>query len=258
MVGRLQSRGKHWKISAQTLTKIYGVGLKKMNKIYYDGDSFSYLGVEKNTGHYLADFYNLELDHYGYGGKSPAQCIRSAMRYVFNDFSKNTFMCIGIGVGSRLDVHLEDKEFDRNYPFKVWLEESGTGSLSVDALLERKVDKKTILELTTPDFVRTNVLLNLILLHDFLLQNKVKFIIHNLDINYVIDKDYIFQSRLLEQIESRPRLVNFLKNSLHDLMYEKNIQGWDYEQYGFMAHPAEDGHSMYADFLAPYVEKYMK
>lgn len=230
-----------------------------MDKIYYDGDSFSFMGVEKNTGHYLADFYNVELDHYGFAGKTPLQSIRSAMRYVFTGQAKNTFMCIGIGVGSRIDVHMNSDEthLKGNFPFKAWPEESGTKCLEIRNLIERKVDKKTILELTTPDYLRTKVLIDLILLHDFLLQNNVKFIIHNLDINYIIDKDYIFQNGIREQIESRPRLVNFLQNSLHDLMHEKNIKGWDYKDYGFMAHPGEDGHRMYTDFLISHINKYM-
>lgn len=235
-----------------------------MKKIYYDGDSFSIMtglnSIEKNTGFFLSDYFKLELNHYGYPGKNYEASIRSAMRYVFSGQAKDAFMCIGVGVAARLDVHCEENMDYGIYQLDYWLEETGTSSLipDLDSRLSSSIDKKLILGLTQHDYLKTKILLNLILLHDFLLQNNIKFIIHNLDINYYIDKNYIFQKGLLEQLESRPRIVNFLKNSLHDLMYDKNIKGWDYDQYGFMAHPGPNGHKMYADFLIPYIETYMK
>ena len=235
-----------------------------MKKIYYDGDSFSIMtglaSIEKNTGDFLSDYFNLKLMHYGYPGKNPEASIRSAMRYVFSGQGKDTFMCIGIGVAGRLDIHLDDSVDYGIYRLEYWPEETGTGSLILDPemLGSFSANKKLILGLTQHDYVRTKILFDLILLHDFLLQNNVKFIIHNLDINYQIDKDYIFQKGLIEQLESRPRIVNFLKNSLHDLMYEKNVKGWDYDQFGFMAHPGPNGHKMYAEFLIPYIEKYIQ
>lgn len=244
------------KLVTVALTHVRNIKLKK---IYYDGDSFSILtgpdSVENNTGNFLSTYFNFDLKHYGFPGKNPEAVIRSAMRYVFAEQDKDTFMCIGVGVADRLDGHVDNRPYHNISRLDYWPEESGTGTLSIGhKALE--ADKKVILGLTQQDYVRTKLLLNLILLHDFLLQNNIKFIIHNLGINYQLDKDYIFQKGLPEQLESRPRIVNFLKNSLHDLMYEKNIKGWDHDRHGVMSHPGPDGHKMYAEFLIPYIEKY--
>ena len=59
-----------------------------MTKLYYDGDSFSCMlppGETQTTGHVIADRLGYELEHYGLIGKSPAQTIRSSVRYSFED-----------------------------------------------------------------------------------------------------------------------------------------------------------------------------
>lgn len=227
-----------------------------MNKFYYDGDSFSCAGVENNTGHFLASSLGLELKHYGFFQKSYEQIIRSAIRYTFQPNSNDTFFCIGIGVANRLDGH-SDKPI-RNYEMDYFEEEDYTRTVSIfDNTTEAK--KNTILlDQLENNFIRTKILFNLVTLHDYLLYNGHKFIIHNLDINYRLHYRNNFSKNIIEQVKSRPRIVNFFENSLHDLMHEKNIRGFDYDLYGKMAHPGEDGHSMYANFLTPYVEEYIK
>ena len=226
-----------------------------MNKIYYDGDSFSCAGVKKNTGHCLAEHLGFELNHYGFFGKTYEQIIRSTMRYTFQPSSSDTFFCIGFGVANRLDAYSDTPS--QRHEFNHWEEESYTRSVCLYDDTENHKNK-SFLDQTENEFIRTKILFSLVTLHDYLLYNGHKFIIHNLDINYRLHLGKKFTNNIIEQVKSRPRIVNFFENSLHDLMHEKNIRGFDYDQYGLMAHPAENGHSMYANFLTPYIEKYIK
>jgi hypothetical protein len=227
-----------------------------MDKIYYDGDSFSWLGVKKNTGHFLAEKLNLELKHYGFSKKTYEQTIRSVMRYTFQPNAHDTFFCIGIGVANRLDAYSDIPTPIQHYKYQYWEEERYTHMVcAFDATTHH--NNEIFLDQTENDFIRTKILFSLVTLHDYLLHNGYKFIIHNLDINYRLHRSRKFSKDIVEQVNSRPRIVNFFENSLHDLMYAKKIRGFDYDQYGTMAHPGEDGHQMYAEFLTPYVEKYI-
>jgi len=226
-----------------------------MHKIYYDGDSFSCAGVKKNTGHFLADQFSAGLEHYGFFQKTPEQIIRSAIRYTFQPNSKDTFLCIGIGVANRLDAYSDEPV--RNYEFDHFEEEVHTRTVGLFDTATH-YHNEIFLDQLENNFIRTKILFNLVTLHDYLLYNGHKFIIHNLDVNYRLHLGKKFTKDITEQVKSRPRIVNFFENSLHDLMQEKHIRGFDYDQYGFMAHPGEDGHSMYANFLTPYVEEYIK
>ena len=80
-----------------------------MTKLYYDGDSYSLglpQGQTKTTGHVIADRLGYELEHYGCQGKSPAQIIRSSVRYSLEDIP--CFMAIGFGVISRLETFSDE------------------------------------------------------------------------------------------------------------------------------------------------------
>ena len=107
------------------------------------------------------------------------------------------------------------------------------------------------------EFVQISLLINLITLHDFLILNNANFIIHNLMQDYHIDKYLPFSQNVELEITKRPRLLNFLDNSLHGLMTKNGILGFDHKEYGADAHPGEDGHEMYADFLEPHIRNYL-
>lgn len=224
-----------------------------INNFYYDGDSFSFLGVKNNSGVIISNKLSLKLEHYGISGKSARTIIRSAVRYCAKGLHKDTFMCIGIGVETRLD-YVENKLNPYPKGDLVMHEESYTHPIRYSDI----GNNQKFIEMFRFDYMQTNILFDLIMLHDYLLYNNCKFIIHNLNINYYNDFDFPFSQNIKNEIDKRPRLINFYENSLHNLMLDNGIKGYDYKEYGEMAHPDEDGHLMYANFLLPYVEKYIK
>jgi len=222
-------------------------------KFYYDGDSHSLapIGQTQTTGHILANKLGYTLEHYGSSGKSPAQIIRSAIRYSFED--EPSFMAIGIGVVTRLEfftdkVPLENKSKE----YKRWLEEDSIVSFQIqDATKETQ-------DLFQWQYMEVNLLFNLLQLHDYLLYNGKNFIIHNLGWNIRADKDFIFSNKIYNEINNRPRFVNIFSNSLHNLMKDKNLKPWDYDKYKDAGHPGGDSHAMYAGFLWEYIKKYVE
>lgn len=224
-----------------------------MTRLYYDGDSHSCLlpsGETQTAGHIIANRLGYELDHYGFGGKSPPQIIRSSIRYSFEDFP--LLMLIGIGVNSRLESY-SDEIIDINRlhtggpEYKIWQEEQGSYNFSVIHATQETQ------KLFHWQFMEVNLLFNLLQLHDYLLHNNVNFLIHNLGRNFAIDYDFIFSNKIYDQIKSRPRIVNMFENSLHSLMKDANIKPFDFDQFGWDGHPDELGHAMYADYLMEHI-----
>ena len=223
-----------------------------MKNFYYDGDSFSFYGVKNNTGSIIAQKLGLNLIHYGIAGKSPRNIIRTAFRYCAKGLHTDTFMCIGVGVTARLEYIKNEPNSSLSYS-PIMEEELYTHTISTYDI----VKNKELLDMYSFDYTETNTLIDLIMLHDYLLYNNSKFIIHNLNKNYYNDLHFPFSMNIKNEIDKRPRIINFYNNSLHNLMEEKNLKGYDYKDYGFMAHPDEEGHDMYAEFLMPYIKEYI-
>lgn len=228
-------------------------------KLYYDGDSFScsvddtdpkgYLprGQKTTTGHILAERLGLDLEHYGFPRKSPAQIIRSAVRYSL--IEQDSLMLIGIGVVQRLEYFTNNvpSYSERDKEYKRWLEEDSIRGFQIyDATRETQ-------QLFHWQYMEVNVLFNLLQLHDYLIHNNKNFIIHNLGYNFDIDSDFVFANKIYKQIQDRPRFVNIFENSLHQIIKDKNLKPHDYDQYGWDGHPDEQGHAAYADFLWDYI-----
>jgi len=215
-------------------------------KLYYDGDSHSMAlpaGQKTTTGHILAQRLGLDLEHYGFTRKSPAQIIRSAIRYSLSE--QDSLMLIGIGVVQRLEHFTDDvpSYSIRDNEYKRWREEDSIKSFQItDATRETQ-------QLFDWQYMEVNVLFNLLQLHDYLSHNNKNFIIHNLGFNFDIDNDFVFANKIYEQIQSRPRFINMFENSLHQIMQDNNLTPWDHDQYGWAGHPDEKGHAAYADFL---------
>jgi len=215
-------------------------------KLYYDGDSHSMAlpaGQKTTTGHILAQRLGLDLEHYGFTRKSPAQIIRSAIRYSLSE--QDSLMLIGIGVVQRLEHFTDDvpSYSIRDNEYKRWREEDSIRSFQIsDATRETQ-------QLFHWQYMEVNVLFNLLQLHDYLSHNNKNFIIHNLGFNFDIDNDFVFANKIYEQIQSRPRFINMFENSLHQIMQDNNLTPWDHDQYGWAGHPDEKGHAAYADFL---------
>jgi len=215
-------------------------------KLYYDGDSHSMAlpaGQKTTTGHILAQRLGLDLEHYGFTRKSPAQIIRSAIRYSLSE--QDSLMLIGIGVVQRLEHFTDDvpSYSIRDNEYKRWREEDSIRSFQIsDATRETQ-------QLFHWQYMEVNVLFNLLQLHDYLSHNNKNFIIHNLGFNFDIDNDFVFANKIYEQIQSRPRFINMFENSLHQIMQDNNLTPWDHDQYGWAGHPDETGHAAYADFL---------
>ena len=215
-------------------------------KLYYDGDSHSCFlppNQKITTGHILAKRYSLDLEHYGFPGKSPAEIIRSAVRYSLCE--QDSFMIIGIGVVQRLEHFTDDvpSYSIRDNEYKRWREEDSIKSFQI-SYATRETQ-----QLFHWQYMEVNVLFNLLQLHDYLSHNNKNFIIHNLGFNFDIDNDFVFANKIYEQIQSRPRFINMFENSLHQIMQDNNLTPWDHDQYGWAGHPDEKGHAAYADFL---------
>ena len=217
-----------------------------MTRLYYDGDSHSCAlprGQTQTTGHVLANRLGYELEHYGFPGKSPAQIIRSSVRYSLEN--TECFMVIGIGVVNRLEWFTEEVPDIPNKPieYKRWQEEDSIRSLQIF-----NTSKETQ-QLFHWQYMEANLLFSLIQLHDYLLHNGKNFIIHNLGSDIRVDKDFVFSNNIYDEIKRRPRFVNMFENSLHSQMKEKNMKPWDFDKHGWHGHPDEQGHLMYADYL---------
>lgn len=213
--------------------------------IYYDGDSYSYMGVETNTGNFLSHHYNSELLHYGYSGKNPEKIIRTAQRHSL--INNNTMYFIGIGVPDRLEIFIDDVDY--NYPNMYMIEEHSAKTLPIENV------GKEVIDCFSHDFVRYKLLSKIIMLHDFLIFHNKDFVIHNLGMNYDKDLEFDFGNQWIIEVDKRPRILNFFENSLHDLMDKNDMPGWDYDQYGYYAHPTEEGHKMYAEYLIDQYER---
>ena len=225
-----------------------------LTKLYYDGDSFSCSlphDQTVTTGHVLAHQLNYRLDHYGHNGKTVDKIVRNSMRYSWEN--TDCYMCIGVGVVNRLEAH--DANPDAVYPYKNYTQEHCVKTVKVE-----DVDRENI-EMFNDQYLQITTLYKLIALHDYLLYNKHKFVIHNLGYNY-FGKDgddissFAFAQGVQQQVENRPRLLNFFENSFHQLCKQHNLKPWDYDQYGWNGHPDELGHSMYADYLLEKIKHY--
>lgn len=230
-----------------------------MTDFYYDGDSFSCslpTGQTKNTGHILSSRLGYDMKHYGFPGKAPSQIIRSAMRYSFDN--KDAFMCIGIGAYYRLEYH-SNEYIPINHPFDLHESEECIHPLRGETLSKMKLES-VFSELFHWQYLETQLLFNLVALHDFLMYNNINFVIHNLGMNFskfTKKNEFPFAAGVKAQIDDRPRILNFYKDSLHNLMLDKNIKGYDYNLYKEWAHPDEHGHAMYADYLWEEIHQYV-
>ena len=226
-----------------------------MTNLYYDGDSHSCALPDNQritTGHLLAQRLGFNLEHYGFPGKSPAQIIRSAVRYSLSD--QDNFMAIGVGVAQRLE-YFTDKvpHYDnRGDEYIRWPEEDSIRSFSINAASSETQD------LFDWQYMEVNVLFNLLQLHDYLSYNNKNFIINNLFFKFDIYTEFVFANKLYEQIQSRPRFVNIFENSLHNIMQDNNLIPWDYKEFKWAGHPDENGHAVYADYLSEYVNCFLK
>ena len=221
-----------------------------MTKLYYDGDSRSLglpPGQTQTTGHVIADRLGYELEHYGFSSKSPAQIIRSSVRYSLEDIP--CFMVIGFGVTSRLETFSDEVPVRdmQSSEYKNWQEEDSINSFQIwDASRETQ-------QLFHWQYMEVNLLFSLIQLHDYLLYNNKNFIIHNLSSDIRVDKDFVFSNKIYDEITRRPRFINMFENSLHSQMKEKNMKPWDFDECGWYGHPDEQGHAMYADYLMEHI-----
>jgi hypothetical protein len=195
-----------------------------IDTIYYDGDSFSCYGVEKNTGTFLAEHYNARLTHCGKVGKSPNEIIAN---FLNTDHNTNTLYFIGFGVAVR-NIEI-------------------TNNGGIFRLTQKEYAKK-FPNLVTEEYL---LLSNLVMLSGYCRSRNLKYLIHNLDYE-ALHKflDFKYCKKLVTELKNDPNIVGFVDNlSLHHLMLKHNLEGVDYEQYGHMSHPSEAGHKMYADFL---------
>ena len=102
--------------------------------LYYDGDSHSCAlppNQKITTGHILAKRYSLDLEHYGFPCKSPAEIIRSAVRYSLCE--QDSFMIIGIGVVQRLEYFTDEVPnfYNPDNIYKRWSEEDSIRSFQI-------------------------------------------------------------------------------------------------------------------------------
>lgn len=193
--------------------------------VYYDGDSYSCFGVEKNTGHFLAEHFNCPLVHQGRNGKSPAEIIKD---FLTIDHNTNILYFIGIGISSR----------------NIELEESG----SIRTLSQAEYVKKFGNTLLTEDH---HTIVDILLLSGYCKSKNLKHLIHNLDYkNFEQFNAMPGYENIIKEFIINPNIVGFFDNlSLHHLMKQHNLPGFDADQYRDMSHPTEAGHKMYADFL---------
>jgi hypothetical protein len=220
--------------------------------MYYDGDSFSCRLNEnetRTTGHFLASKFNWKLDHYGHDGKTVDKIIRSSQRYSWE--KPGSFMFIGIGVPLRLEQYKNSDKGFANYKYKFYPQEHSVETVSI-----QNFDSKENLDMFDDQFLQTTTLFKLVALHDFLLYNKIDFVIHNLGWNYKVDEFPLAQG-LCDEVNRRPRMLNFFECSLHDLMQLNNNKPLDYGEFGWNGHPDEAGHEMYADFLEENIKQYV-
>jgi hypothetical protein len=196
-----------------------------IDTVYYDGDSYSCFGVDKNTGNYLAEHYNAQLIHQGCTGKSPAEIINDFLNADHND---HTLYFIGIGILPRninLDYH---------------------GNIA--RLTREQYAKKFADSFITEGY---HLLVDLLLLSGYCRSKKLNYLIHNLDYEAFYKFATLDQFKnVVDDFKSDPNLVGFFDDcSLHHLMKQHNLPGFDADQYIDMSHPTEEGHRMYANFL---------
>ena len=235
-----------------------------MIKLYYDGDSFAGMlpaGQTQHTGIYLAQDMEMELWDYSFPGKNPQKIIRNSMRWSFEQ--PNSFMVIGIGCNDRLEQFTEDvQQIEENIDY---LNRGGMAKCrfetenSVGVLQNTDFKCKEHIDLFHWQYLETTTLFGLIALHDYLLYNNIKFIIHNLGGSFMIEHEQnktSFSAGIDKQIRARPRILNFYENSMHEILQKNNCMPWDYADWGWWGHADETGHRVYADYLLENIEKY--
>jgi len=60
---------------------------------------------------------------------------------------------------------------------------------------------------------------------------------------------YEFGKQWLDEVEKRPRIVNFFKDSFHNLMQRENFVPFNYDLYQWNGHQEGPGHEYYAKYL---------
>ena len=235
-----------------------------MIKLYYDGDSFAGMlpaGQTQHTGTYLSQDMGMELWDYSFPGKNPQKIIRNAMRWSFEQ--PNSFMVIGIGCNDRLEQYTDDKDqIQENIDY---LNRTGMAKCSfetensVGVLQNTDFKCKEHIDLFHWQYLETTTLFGIIALHDYLLYNKINFVIHNLGKNFIPEhpNNRSFHYGISEQVTARPRILNFFKNSMHELLQKNNHKPWDYTDWGWWGHADETGHKMYANYLRENIKKYV-
>lgn len=220
-----------------------------MTNLYCDGDSWS---VSNNSvgdvmGHYLAELMGCEMENYGHPGKSVDKVIRTVQRHVLSN--SDTAYMIGIGQTVRFDMSTGEV-VQMKYPFLYMESERGIESLRSDFLMNtNRAFAEQFIKLFEYPFLEYQTLSKLVLLHDFLKYHKVDFIIHNLGFDYDYDPEYEFGKQWLDEVEKRPRIVNFFKDSFHSLMQRENFVPYNYDLYKWNGHQEGPGHKYYAEYL---------
>lgn len=220
-----------------------------MTNLYCDGDSWSVAnnGAGNVMGHYLAELMGYEMENYGHSGKSVDKVIRSVQRHVLSN--SDTAYMIGIGHTQRFDTSTGE-EVQMKYPFLSMKSEMDVESVRINKLVDtNKVFAEQFIKWFEYPFLEYQTLSKLVLLHDFLKHHKVDFIIHNLGFDYDYDPEYEFGKQWLDEVEKRPRIVNFFKDSFHNLMQRENFVPFNYDLYQWNGHQEGPGHEYYAKYL---------
>lgn len=235
-----------------------------MIKLYYDGDSRAGMlppGLSCHTGTYLAQDLGMELYDYSFPGKNPQKIIRNAMRWSFEN--PNSFMVIGIGNNTRIEQYTDDPiQIKQNIDFldrgqmgaQRFIEENQVAPLQYEDF-----KCKEHIDLFHWQYLETTTLFGIIALHDYLLYNNIKFVIHNLGSSFMIEHKQnktSFSAGIDKQIRARPRILNFYENSMHEILQKNKCMPWDYADWGWWGHADETGHRVYADYLLENIEKY--
>jgi len=220
-----------------------------MTNLYCDGDSWSVRnnGVGKVMGWYLSNLMGYNMENYGHSGKSVDKVIRSVQRHVLSN--SDTAYMIGIGQTARFDMSTGEV-VQMKYPFLYMESERGIESLRSDVLSNtNRAFAEQFIKLFEYPFLEYQTLSKLVSLHDFLKYHKVDFIIHNLGFDYDYDPEYEFGKQWLAEVEKRPRIVNFFKDSFHSIMQKENFVPFNYNLYQWNGHQEGPGHKYYAEYL---------
>ena len=220
-----------------------------MTNLYCDGDSWSVAtnNIGEPMGYHLAKLMGYNMENYGHNGKSVDKIIRSVQRHVLSN--TDTAYMIGIGHTQRFDTSTGEVA-DIKYPYLSMSSEREVESVRINDLVDtdKKFAEQFIKWFEYP-FLEYQTLSKLVMLHDFLKYHNVDFIIHNIGFDYDYDPDYEFGKQWIHEVEKRPRIVNFFKNSFHSIMQRENFVPFNFDLYQWNGHQEGPGHQYYAEYL---------